>query len=62
MGEIKMKKIHVRLTGLLPSDVCEQEDFMETLKEEIERQLTKEKILAKVWVKEIIIGKEVKRK
>lgn len=56
-----MKKIHVRLTGLLPSDICEQEDFMETLKEEIEKLLAKKKILSKPWVKEIIIGKEVKQ-
>jgi len=53
-----MKRIHVRLTGLVVQDTTHP-DFMDNLKAEIEKLLDEKGCFRRTWVKEISIGKEV---
>ena len=54
------KKVHARLSGFTIRDTTHP-DFMQNLKADIEKNLRNSEYLQMVWVKEIIIGKEVSK-
>ena len=55
------KRVSIRLSGISTTDTTHP-DYIDNLKQKIEGVLNEKGVLRRTWVKEIIIGKEVKQK